>query len=83
MNRNELSLSDVCAELEGIALELSALSTLFDEDASKLLDRPTDYVIRESLFAISRHIERCENDIDRFESNMLQSRNEARKAETA
>ena len=69
MNENKVSLDEICAELEGISFEISAISCLFSEDADKI-DRPTDKCILETLFAIARHISRCVNDIDTFNNGL-------------
>lgn len=67
----KLSLSDVCAELQGISLELSALTCLFDAGC----DRPSDHTFRETIFAISRHVERIAKDINEIEEEQLQEQN--------
>ena len=69
MNENTVSLDEIGAELEGISMQISAVSCLFGDGADKI-DRPTDKCILETLFAIARHISRCVNDIDTFNNGL-------------
>ena len=58
-----IDLFDISAEVEGVAMELAAIGSFFEDGAEQGIDYPTRPTLRQTFFAIQNHLQRIAADL--------------------